>query len=534
MIFAFFITFSNILSVAQVCTGGINMDNKIISTKFAEKTISMQIVSDTEIVIPDDKCDIKEIIYESTKPVITYTNVMDERVSFKICVKERVVYISKDRDCPVMAVYNETAAEDIINIDGVEKEDCVNVGVVLDKAEYRKINERKIAARVVMTVKADVFKLNEKSVVSPEEEDGIKLLKETKEAFNHTANDKNEIDIHGTFSIPLSKAEAENILAEFYSVKDLEVRALDGGYRLNGIAEISIIYCNSENTYDSMNFELPFDEMIDNDNMTSDMILLGNVFVSDLDVGVYQDDKGEMRAVDIDARLGINIDAYKTESLTFAIDGYSIKNSVSNTFEKITIPETVGSCKGKFNVKTSSQKLTNIPVLKVLSADGIINDYEVYAYEDMVCVDGVAEADVIFVAEDDNKPVCVKTVYTPFHHEIDMPGAKSGDKILSVCRVEGVSVNMLNYDETEAALSIIADVICIRENKCNALSDISESEAENTKMPSAVIYTMKKEDTLWDIAKKYRVEREDILSLNEIKNENEFKDKKRVLVMRKA
>ena len=71
------------------------MDNKLINTRYLTDTVSMQITADEEIVISDEKPDIKEIIYDNTKAIITYMNVMDSRVSFKGILKERVIVMTE-------------------------------------------------------------------------------------------------------------------------------------------------------------------------------------------------------------------------------------------------------------------------------------------------------------------------------------------------------------------------------------------------------------------------------------------------------
>lgn len=64
------------------------MEQKLIRTEFISNKISMQVTSESEIIISDSQPDIKEIIYDCAVPAITFYNVSDGRINFKGIINE--------------------------------------------------------------------------------------------------------------------------------------------------------------------------------------------------------------------------------------------------------------------------------------------------------------------------------------------------------------------------------------------------------------------------------------------------------------
>ena len=297
------------------------MDKKLLKTEFAKDSKSMQITVEGEIIISDAQPDIKEIICENVKPAITFYSVSDGRISYKGALRASAIYVSKDSEEPVSAASTVINFEDIMNIDGIMKENCVRVSVCTDRYEFRKINERKVSVKAVLTIGVKIFVTSECSCITADEnEDGMQYQVQSDIVRNHVSQDKTDFDIHETFSIPAVKPEAGEVLTEFYSVADVDTKAMRGGYRITGVLKVDMVYLTKDSaSADSVHFEAPFEQTVDNDFVTEDMHAVSNVSVTGLKAGAFEDSGGENRIVDIDAVFNEVTDVFDDEKILLNI-----------------------------------------------------------------------------------------------------------------------------------------------------------------------------------------------------------------------
>ncbi len=513
------------------------MDKKLLKTEFIKNSDLMQITVEGEIIISDTQPDIKEIISESVKPVITFRNVTDGRISFKGTLTSCIVYISKDSDNPVSAVLNVTNFEDIMNIEGLEKDDCINIRAYDDHFEFRKINERKVSVKAVITIEVREYKNCQCISLSPDAaDDGTQLLVGEKTVRNHVSQDKTDFDIHETYSIPSPKHEVEEILTQFYTLSDIDTRAMRGGYRITGNLNVDLLYTTNDGTLaDTAHFQVPFEHTVDNDDITEDMHAISSIDVSNVKAGAFEDSSGENRIIDIDAVFNEVTDVFEDEKITYVKDAYCVNNGYQTETEKITMPVFTGRNKARFNLKGTAGGNTGADIMQVIGAEGNVSVDSVYPQNGSVAVEGVADITVLYIARDDARPVYSMKAYIPFHQEMDMSGVSEGDVITADVRVEGVAFNIMNSSEVEVTVNLSCDAEALKLEEVEVVSDIKKDEnADSAVLPAAVIYTVQNGETLWDISKKYGAVKEDILSLNNMEKEEELKDKKKILIMRRV
>ena len=512
------------------------MDHKLIKTEFVSNKISMQVTSESEIIISDTQPDIKEIIYDSAVPVITFYNVSDGRISFKGIINESFIYISKNSDKTVSSAENVVNFEDIMNVEGLEKDNCVMVKAVLDRSEFRKINERKVSVRAVITIQADIYSSPEVMSAIPDENDSVQFLFKSSTARNHVLQEKNEFDVHETFSVPSAKGEADEILAKFSNINDVDTKAMGGGYRITGKIGVDIIYLTGENmNVESVRFEVPFEETVDKDLVTDGMYAKSTVNIVNMKADVFQDSNGERRIIDIDCVLNEVTDIFEDEKITYVTDAYSVKYPCKCSFEKAYLPESSGRNKARFNLKAMASQTNGAEIMQIVSSDADVALDSVYAQNGFAAAEGIVNVTVIYIANDDLRPLYSVKTFIPFHQEVEINSLSEKDDIFAQVYIDSVGFNILNNSEIEISVSPVIDIESYRINKVNVLSDIEKEEnTEEISMPAAVIYAVQPNDTLWGIAKRYCAVKEDIMEVNGFEGEEDIHNVKRLLVMRKV
>ena len=299
---------------------------------------------------------------------------------------------------------------------------------------------------------------------------------------------------------------------------------------------MDIIYLTGEKkNIESMRFELPFEENIDNDFVTGGMYGKSSVNVLSMKAEVFQDSNGEKRIIDIDAVLNEVTDIFEDEKITYVTDAYSVKYPCKCSFEKIYLPESAGRNKARFNLKAMASRTNGAEIMQIVSADADVVLDSVYAQNGVAAAEGIVNVTVIYIANDDLRPVYSVKTFIPFHQEVEINSLLEKDDILAKAYIDSVGFNILNDSEIEISVSPVIDMEAYRVNRVNVLSDIEKEEnAEEINMPAAVIYAVQPSDTLWDIAKKYNTTEEEIAQTNEISIDEELQPGKCLILEKKV
>ena len=123
----------------------------------------------------------------------------------------------------------------------------------------------------------------------------------------------------------------------------------------------------------------------------------------------------------------------------------------------------------------------------------------------------------------------------PFNQEIEINGLNENSQLDINAVAEDLSFSMLSEKEVEIRLTVSFDAVATDMKNGSIITAVTESENEQPCQlkGGAVIYTVKKGDTLWNIAKKYHTTVEDIVKINKIENPDLIYPCQRLLIFKK-
>ncbi len=175
--------------------------------------------------------------------------------------------------------------------------------------------------------------------------------------------------------------------------------------------------------------------------------------------------------------------------------------------------------------------------MQIVKAWGNLRNSASEAGENKVTASGTADIKLMYIAKDDEKPLNMAETSIPYTQEIEIRGAEEGMTADVTAEIEDISVSLLSEREAEIRLVISFDTVVCESRKCSLICGIEETEEEDGwKNPSgAVIYTVKKGDTLWEIAKKYNTTVDDIMAINgdRIEDKDMIYPGQRLLILKK-
>ena len=175
----------------------------------------------------------------------------------------------------------------------------------------------------------------------------------------------------------------------------------------------------------------------------------------------------------------------------------------------------------------------NDDVLQLCSSNGRIQIDEQTIIENGIQIEGVIELDILYITENDNKPLNLAKGVIPFSHVIEIKGISPDDSYELQTDINQINVIMTDGREAEAKVSLSVCAIVFTNQNTSVISSITESPLDLKRlhdMPGMVGFIAEKDGNLWDIAKEYSTTIESIMELNNLKNDNVKKGDKLLLL----
>ena len=157
-------------------------------------------------------------------------------------------------------------------------------------------------------------------------------------------------------------------------------------------------------------------------------------------------------------------------------------------------------------------------MLQVLNVEGNVRIEDVRFEEQGIATEGLIFARVLYVAGDDGAPIQSKEVVIPFEYLVETQSVGASDR----CEIRGILEQIGGYvvDGNELEIRAVAGIYVTGFSpvKMEMIDEVEESpydEEELAKIPSITGYVVKREDTLWMIAKRYGTTIEKMRQYNE-------------------
>ena len=111
-------------------------------------------------------------------------------------------------------------------------------------------------------------------------------------------------------------------------------------------------------------------------------------------------------------------------------------------------------------------------------------------------------------------PVKVHHEEIPFRIQTDLPGCHSAAEVSGYVETAGITHLMDPTGEIGMKITLSCNLIASEKGNMEIVEKIESCGPADERSPSIVLYFVQKNDTLWDIAKRYHTKSEYITELN--------------------
>lgn len=478
--------------------------NKLISKKkeiiFVEK----------DMIVPDAKPDILSTICTSGEVCVYKQEVLDDKIRIDGSINACIMYLADNSEDKVRGINTCLDFSENINVPNCKEGMDANVEIKLKSIECKVINGRKIGIKATIEVLVFVYSNENVEIVNNiENNENIQILKE-----NINVNSLvgvGDTKIYVKENIPIQEVDnLAEILKSQFTICDKDIKISYNKILTKAEANIKVMYLTEDSRIGIAEGKIPIVGFIDIANVSEGNICNSNYEIKNI---IMKPNTSEEHSIYVEMEIGVKCMVYEEKQINLISDMYSPCEKISFTKKQVTtminikkIQETK-KIKEKVNIKDiENKKLIDADVSISISSDARMSDSRTY--------DGEIQCNFIFL--DDNMNVELKNVKIPFEHTFDSIGENCNSNF--DIQVTNQDFVVQNSGDISCNIDMEIDGTFSENKNLNIIDDVQSEEDEDGQDYSVVIYIVKKGDTLWNIAKKFRTTVDFIVRTNGIEN----------------
>ena len=478
---------------------------------------------ETDIIIPDTKEDVKEIVNVDSYVQVTGSELQNDRILIYGTVSYNIVYLADSEENVLRHVSTDTKFTDVSDIKGVTNEDANSVFSDVKQTEVKILNGRKLSLKSNIETNVSVFEKVETELASVSQEiEGFEQITEYIDVLSFNPPVLKEIELNEKVSIPLSEQGANEILRINAVISDTNTKIINGKIIVKGEIVLSTLYeTSATKEIKTLNNTVGFTEILDVSGISEKSDSDIKFDISYLKFSPYENSESEIRGADVTIGLSGNVNYYENKTVSMIKDCYCTDKIAKPVVEKMTLAGVIENVDNQLTLKDTVTLNAEAPEIRqILSVDSKAFITGIENKENSVVVKGSVDTYLMYMTDGEASPLYSAAKTTDFEQSFE---AKECENCDSQIAVNTLSSSYAFRDSKSADIRCnieIKGVITGVKTK-DVVKDIEFNEFdENSKnFPTFTVYFAQKNDKLWDIAKKYFTTVKEIKAMNEMETD---------------
>lgn len=407
-------------------------------------------------------------------------------------------------------------------------------GAIVDttlKTEYsncRVVTERKISVHGALTLFVKAVEQKKYDVIADVTDGGIQVERKELPALNSVGNAEKNLLIEEELVLSEGQPSVDIVLRYSASPTITEVKAVRNKVSVKGNLAVTVLYRNSKQcaVYKSV---IPFSQLIDIAGITEECITTAKAVLCYLEVSPRKGD-GEMRSMMLNAKLLISAGSFCDEKIPAIIDAYSTDYEVKMKKTNISVEKALGHISDNYMFKSAFEFGDNV-------ISNIIDSWSETEIRSCTAIGGEitvnATVNICILANDNNGKIAfyekkVDLVYKNSTEYADCQNVKCEACLEPI----SVSYTILSDNSVEYRIEYRVNISLKEDSTFAVLTEIlcdPKSVKKKRDDCSLVIYYAECGEKVWDIAKSYNSNVEEIREINSITSDV-IDSNKRILI----
>ncbi|AIS53419.1 LysM domain-containing containing protein [Thermoanaerobacter kivui] len=491
----------------------------------AAGTYDAQILVESDIIVPENEPDVLALLTVNPRTYIEGVFVTDGKVHFEGKLALDILYIS-EKNGELERIEKHIDYSHVIEEEEIDRRSRSVVLANVENIDYKVINSRKINIKAVVRIQCRLF-VSEKKEIVVGAEDSVKIqsLKKNVKLMHTVGQNSAEVFLKGKVKVPEGESPIEKVIKTDNVIKPEEIKITDNKVVVQGNVDCNILYKSKEGQFGNLECDLNYANFIDIPGALSYMSAKTQEEILDINTTVVEDEKGESTILDVELTMRIKAFVTETEEREIPVDAYGTKVYIQPIKERFKAVESLQPFKSQFVVKTNIELPSPLKRFVDVVVIPVVSDYSMDV--DKLVIEGILDYTILYVSEEGN----IKAYRDEYPFRTFVEAEKVQGVVLLDIKVSHVSYEIMAMKEIELKFVIdsLADIFV--EKEFEAIIDLKEIDAprEKENNHSIIVYMVQRDETLWDIAKRYRVNVEDLISANELKEDKVFEGMKLIV-----
>ena len=493
---------------------------------------NLQITLDEDNNVPDTKADIRHIIREQGNVRVTEKKMSNGKLFVKGVLEYTVLYLSEGGEHQIESLRGEIPFDEIIHMEEGCSSDTVCLRVDLEELEVSMIHSRKIAVRSLLQLFVTVEELyDEEAAIGMEEEANIYTRSKRIPVTTIALNQKDTSRLKEELVLPAGKSNMEEMLYWELDLKSAEARVSNDQVAVKGELLLFLLYQGENNMEGRRGNELEFYETTIPFQTSYTISVRGDDLVDDIsfilnneNVSMKQDEDGEARLLEVEAVLEADLKLYEEKELEILTDVYATNQVVTPVRKEAQYENLLLKNASRMRVteRVALGEKAVGTMLQICHGNAGVKIDECKPVQDGLELEGALEVKLLYISEEDEKPLQSLHTLIPFTHRIEVKGMNEQTIYDLKPIVTDTMFSMFRTDEVEVKADVVFTLLAMerkREEMIEALHCRAFTEEEIDAMPGILGYRVQQGDSLWEIAKRYYTTIPEIMQMNELTSE---------------
>ena len=383
-----------------------------------------------------------------------------------------------------------------------------------------KVQDMDDSAKIMATIgiKLDVIETDEVLEVKPTDEN-IQLKSEMEKHLCVVSNGEKTITLNEQFDCK------QNVQSVVMALAEANIKSLGAGtgyFTADGEVFVNALLKVQENdTNNLMNFmeTLSFKEEFEDDNVQKDDIVYAFCYVKPQDVKVELlteatgEENQQNQTISVNVDVTVKYVAMREVETEVFTDAFSMTNKTNLAYDTLVKNKLMKTERLKATIEgqTTQEEANIAKVCAVVNENVLVASTKLDA--GTLFVEGVANATVLYLTDDDVPSVASVELEVPFSNKFDVSDDFVGN-VFVVPHIVDVEAKVRKGREITVVFDVCFDVDIYDTENCVIIKDIELAEELPSKDFSLEIYIAPKGSTLWDISKHLLVTEELLLRQN--------------------
>ncbi len=476
--------------------------------------------AENDIIVPDINPDVLKVLRVSNDVVITQQNIQADKVYIQGVIRINILYVP-DGDVigNVKSISTTHDFSHLADVRGAKPGMDLYAEAECEMPEYTLINSRKLNVRSKIGMEIKVTQPSEIDIATDiDGEEAIQTKTSRIKICSSCADAIRDIIIRDRLEVPSGKPDLGELLKFSATPHSTELRIIDGKAVVKGELKICVLYGGNDEdcSIQFMEHTLPFTEILEIDGLAEGMEGEIDYFVKDLYCEILRDSDGDKRILGVELTLCAHVKATESIELDTIIDAYGLENEIIINRSTYNLEQVIENTFAQCPLKERISVPDYLPELQQICDCSAVPAIENVTVDDgKVTVNGTVCCNVLYISPTEDLPVAHFSHIMPFTHSFDVPGIHKNSVCDAKCGIEHLSYNMSGSRELELRIVVSIGLKAVNPD-CTEMVDSIEwdTDAVPRKIPSMVIYFVQENDTLWDIAKRYKTTPDKIIANN--------------------